>query len=317
MGGKRAAENSGDGKRRKQGAYNSGSWGNTKTISPGQRGIIFTIDPYKEPQAIKEIKGLFSRYCAAASSPADDLALQADKCVSDLLHDSLKNAGSKLATLGDFLQTGCRGNLFYKLHPSTKATPNEIARSVVEGLQSSGKAETRFVYKMQPIFTTVAAHPEAIERDFVPKLNALASESVPAPLTKYAVVWTKKSCSNPAMDRTNISCSLARHLQTPNVMAAYKGPNTALIVSIYRSVACLGLIKGYDKYCEYNVHKLSRRAEADVPAARQEKLQVEPGDEGEEVEEVEEVEELDEAAEPPTALVNTAGNAHAKLLSWR
>eukprot|EP01060_Flectonema_neradi_P013694 TRINITY_DN20433_c0_g1_i1.p1 TRINITY_DN20433_c0_g1~~TRINITY_DN20433_c0_g1_i1.p1 ORF type:complete len:301 (+),score=72.50 TRINITY_DN20433_c0_g1_i1:135-905(+) len=248
------------------------------------RGLIFTVDPFKEGQAMKEIKTLIRKY--ADEEEEKEEVKPSKLSISDMLAQELQEEKEK-PEMGNFTSTGCKGNLFYKLNPHVKQDPNTIALKIAEGIKSSGQQQSRFVYKMLPIFKTCAAHPEAIERELSGTLKSFCENFGDLGLINYALIWNKKSCSNTDLERVPIATALGKYMRPDRAAVDLKTPNYAIIVSIYKTVACLGFIGEYNTFKSFNIHKLGvgdKKENEDQPERKQPAEQP-PQEEVEEAEE--------------------------------
>ena len=262
--GKRNRSGGGDVKRPKW--TGGGGFGGGAKLQTNMRGLVFTVDPFKEGQSMKEIRNLIRKY--AEEETIQEAKEPTKLSISDMLAQELREDKEKLE-MGSFVSTGCKGNLFYKLNPHVTQEPNTIALKIVEGIKSSGQQQSRFVYRMQPIFKTCSAHPEAIERELSGTLKSFCENFGDLGLINYALIWNKKSCSNPDLDRVPIATELGKSMRPDRSAVDLKRPNYAIIVSIYKTVACLGFIEQYQTYKEYNIHKLGVGDKKEEPIKEQ------------------------------------------------
>ena len=268
-GGKGGAKRSwggGKGGDAKKARWGGGGGGGGANLSQGLQGIVFTIDPYKEGQAMKEIRSLMERYVvrvdeAAAENGDEDAGDSGLGGISMMLKAGLEKAKKAPEGIGSFVQTGCRGNLFYKIPDKVKYPSNTVVDRIAEGLVKSGLEETRFVYKMQPIAHTCAAHAEAITRELSREIKPVLEKAAAAAtgLLRWSIVWNKKSNSDATLDRIKLADAIMPLMPAGRSVVDLKTPDTAFIVSIYKTVACLGVACEYQTHREYNIHKLTRR----------------------------------------------------------
>ena len=226
---------------------------------------------------MKEIKGLMARYVQRDEEPEDDDNMDITD-ISSMLKAELADEKKKPDGIGSFVSTGSRGNLFYRIPDKEHYPASVVVARIVEGLKKSGLAETRFVYKMQPIFLTVAAHPEAIERELGKEITQYVEgvPNTPTTLVKWSLVWNKKSNSDAALDRVILANKLHPLFASSRFIVDLKRPQTAVLVSIFKTVACLGLATDFQIHCEYNIHKITRKdgegiknAESSTPAPKE------------------------------------------------
>lgn len=196
----------------------------SRSVQPGDRGILFTVDPRHAVQAKREVEALSTAMVAELlPSLPDDTASEVveSSSVSALLQQELQSSTGRRAPGGrpnrsrlfDFPDTKCKGYLFLRflqqrLHVADAAKwfVERAARSSVGGL-------TRHTFRMYPVNRCVVPRPEAVSDAVGGVLSELTAPlalcSTPSPASSRIHLV---DCSLQILVRNNTDVDRAKHL---------------------------------------------------------------------------------------------------------
>eukprot|EP01065_Artemidia_motanka_P010475 TRINITY_DN15546_c0_g1_i1.p1 TRINITY_DN15546_c0_g1~~TRINITY_DN15546_c0_g1_i1.p1 ORF type:complete len:321 (+),score=86.02 TRINITY_DN15546_c0_g1_i1:61-1023(+) len=233
-------------------------------LQPGQRGLLFAHDPFKEKEAKAEIRHLVSKY-ATDAEPEPAQAPGAGS-VAAALAAELAEAGTKKQEMGKLVDTGCRGQLLLKL-PGDGLTGEQVAQRIASGIMRAGCAETRFLSRMLPVAAVTKADAEKISADFGPVIEKWLAEhprTSEGPRT-YAVFVDHKNSpggdnyGGTGVPREKLISRIAALMPTAEAVADLKEPEIALFCFVIKSMACLGVASRFSELQRLNIRTLGRQ----------------------------------------------------------
>lgn len=228
-------------------------------LKSGLKGFLCTCNN-REKYCIRESYNILNKYVDKLSEtknetelppPPPPLPTTTDDIDEDFANEIKKLKSENATAVKQFqvVESGAKNFLFIK---TTFDDPVKLVRTIVEDLDKTKKAQTKFLLRLIPIENTCKAYLPNIKAAFEPLLEKYFTD---APKT-FSIVFNHRM--NNSLVRDDVIRTIAEMISDKNNKhkVNLKEADLSVVIEIIKGIALIAVVPNFFKFKKYNLHSI-------------------------------------------------------------